>query len=122
MTINSLSEKIWNKQEIKTIASYRFFIQDFLKLIKDKGASEKETILLKILLTLSEAMLYEKQPNNSAIFSIQKFSKKYIFQEKNIFSLSKIEFKKKLMINKEYNERLNLEPVIRLVPELSDSK
>ena len=42
-------------------------MQDFLKLIKAKGVSEKETILLKDLLTLSEAMIYEKQQKNTVM-------------------------------------------------------
>ena len=67
MTINSLSKTVRNKQEIKTIASYLFFMQDFLKLIKAKGVSEKETILLKDLLTLSEAMIYEKQQKDTVM-------------------------------------------------------
>ena len=67
MVINCLSKSVRNKQEIKTIASYLFFMQDFLKLIKAKGVSEKETILLKDLLTLSEAMIYEKQQKNTVM-------------------------------------------------------
>ena len=67
MAINSLSKTVRNKQEIKIIASYLFFMQDFLKLIKAKGVSEKEHILLKDLLTLSEAMVYEKQQKNTVL-------------------------------------------------------
>ena len=67
MSINSLSKTIRNKQEIKIIASYLFFMQDFLKLLKAKGNSEKEQILLKDLLTLSEAMIYEKQKKNTVL-------------------------------------------------------
>ena len=67
MTINSLSKTVRNKQEIKIIASYLFFMQDFLKLLKAKGNSEKEQILLKDLLTLSEAMIYEKQKKNTVL-------------------------------------------------------
>ena len=67
MSINSLSKTVRNKQEIKIIASYLFFMQDFLKLLKAKGNSEKEQILLKDLLTLSEAMLYEKHKKNTVL-------------------------------------------------------
>ena len=67
MAINCLSKSVRNKQEIKIIASYLFFMQDFLKLIKAKGVSEKEHILLKDLLTLSEAMVYEKQQKNTVL-------------------------------------------------------
>ena len=67
MTINSLSKTVRNKQEIKIIASYLFFMQDFLKLIKAKGVSEKETILLKDLLTLSDSMIYEKQQKDTVM-------------------------------------------------------
>ena len=67
MTINSLSKSVRNKNEVKIIASYLFFMQDFLKLIRAKGISEKETILLKDLLTLSEAMVYEKQQKNTVL-------------------------------------------------------
>ena len=61
IVIGCLSKTVRNKKEVKIIASYLFFMQDFLKLIKAKGVSEKETILLKDLITLSEAMIYEKQ-------------------------------------------------------------
>ena len=65
MVISCLSKSVRNKKEVKIIASYLFFMQDFLKLIKAKGVSEKETILLKDLITLSEAMIYEKQQKNT---------------------------------------------------------
>ena len=67
MSVNSLSKTVRNKQEIKIIASYLFFMQDFLKLLKAKGNSEKEQILLKDLLTLSEAMQYEKHKKNTVL-------------------------------------------------------
>lgn len=67
MSVNSLSKTVRNKQEIKIIASYLFFMQDFLKLLKAKGNSEKEQILLKDLLTLSEAVVYEKQKKNAVL-------------------------------------------------------
>ena len=79
MTINILSKTVRNKQEVKTVASYLFFMQDFLKLVKAKGGSEKETILLKDLLTMSEAMIYEKQPNNTVLMRFgEKGSTAYI--------------------------------------------
>ena len=67
IVISCLSKTVRNKKEVKIIASYLFFMQDFLKLIRAKGVSEKETILLKDLITLSEAMIYEKQQNNTVM-------------------------------------------------------
>ena len=67
LAINGLSKTVKNNQEIKIIASYLFFMQDFLKLVKAKGASEKEQMLLKDLLTLSDAMIYERQPKDNVL-------------------------------------------------------
>ena len=97
MTINSLSKTVRNKQEVKIISSYLFFMQDFLKLIKAKGVSEKETILLKDLITLSEAMIYEKQQKDTVMMRFgDKGSTAYIILNGQVDVLIETSFFKNL--------------------------
>ena len=77
--IDSLSKETRNKDDLNLIASYLFFMQEFIKLLKDKESTKKETELLDELLNLSSSIYYLKIPKNIVLMRYgEKGSKAYI--------------------------------------------
>jgi len=68
-----------NKDEIKIIASYLFFMQEFVKVLSDKEVKKKETEILSNLINLSGSIFYQEIPKNVVLMRYgEKGSKAYI--------------------------------------------
>lgn len=68
-----------NKDEIKIIASYLLFMQEFVKVLSDKEVKKKETEILSNLINLSVSIFYLKIPKNVVLMRYgEKGSKAYI--------------------------------------------
>ena len=76
---NCLLKENRNKDEIKIIASYLFFMQEFVKVLSDKEVKKKETEILSNLINLSGSIFYLEIPKNVVLMRYgEKGSKAYI--------------------------------------------
>ena len=76
---NCLLKENRNKDEIKIIASYLFFMQEFVKVLSDKEVKKKETQILSNLINLSGSIFYQEIPKNVVLMRYgEKGSKAYI--------------------------------------------
>jgi len=76
---NCLLKENRNKDEIKIIASYLFFMQEFVKVLNDKEVKKKETEILSNLINLSGSIFYLEIPKNVVLMRYgEKGSKAYI--------------------------------------------
>ena len=77
--IDSLSKETRERNDLNLIASYLFFMQEFIKLLNGTEETKKETQLLNELLNLSTSIYYLKIPKNVVLMRYgEKGSKAYI--------------------------------------------
>ena len=77
--IQCLSKETRDREELNLITSYLFFMQEFIKLLKDKESNKKENQLLNELLNLSASIYYLQMPKNVVLMRFgEKGSKAYI--------------------------------------------
>ena len=80
MIIDCLSKETTRKKgELNLITSYLYFMQEFIKLLKDKESTKKEALILNELLNLSSSIYYLKMPKNVVLMRYgEKGNKAYI--------------------------------------------
>ena len=77
--IESLTKEIRKKNELNLITSYLFFMKEFVKLLKDKESTKKETQILNELKNLASSIYYLKMPKNVVLMRYgEKGNKAYI--------------------------------------------
>ena len=77
--IECLSKEKRNREELNLIASYLFFMEEFIKILNDKESNKKETELLNELLNLSTFLYYLEKPKNVVLMRFgEKGNKAYI--------------------------------------------
>ena len=89
--IQCLTKETRDREELYLITSYLFFMQEFIKLLKDKESNKKETTLLNELLNLSASIYYLQMPKHIVLMRFgEKGSKAYINLKGDVDVLIKI--------------------------------